>query len=172
MTAVGGGTLHLFTLPGIAAVNNAGGTISSADAASTVLIDGFTINGGNLTSAAGSAIHGVNGAALNGVTITPGSTYSVDGGNFTYLTGDLINKGTVQVGASGNPAFLSIQVAGGTVNLSGGGTVNLNDGLSFLVLPCQLRRNALGHGHELTRQPFLGRLDAEPVANQPVYLRQ
>jgi hypothetical protein len=41
-----------------------------------------------------------------------------------------------------------------------------------LILLCQLRRNALGHGHELTRQPFLGGLDAEPVADQPVYLRQ
>src|SRR5579875_3082378 len=37
-----------------------------------------------------------------------------------------------------------------------------------LILLCQLRWDAFGHGHELTRQPFPGRLDAEPVADQPV----
>ena len=110
------GHAHIFDTT----VNNAGGTISNADASSSVVIDGSTINGGNLTGAGGSAIHGINNATLNGVTITPGSTYSVDAGQTTYLTGDLINKGTVQVGASGNSATLDVNAS--TINLTGGGT--------------------------------------------------
>src|SRR4051812_20656641 len=41
-----------------------------------------------------------------------------------------------------------------------------------LVLLCQLHRDPLRHGHELTQQQLLGPLDAEPVANLPMHLRQ
>ena len=38
--------------------------------------------------------------------------------------------------------------------------------------PPQLGWNAFRHGHELMRQPFLGRFEAEPVADLPMHRRQ
>src|SRR5215510_4116361 len=43
---------------------------------------------------------------------------------------------------------------------------------SCLILLCQLCRNAFGHGHELLREPLLGRLKAKPIGDLAMHLRQ
>ena len=45
-------------------------------------------------------------------------------------------------------------------------------GGNLLVLLCQLRRNAFGHGHELSREQLLGRLTPQPIDDAPMHLRQ
>src|SRR5512142_3359437 len=52
-----------------------------------------------------------------------------------------------------------------------GASIALSDESGLLLL-CQLRRNPLRHGHKLTHQQLLGRLEAEPVADLPMHLRQ
>src|SRR5579885_1911166 len=84
---------------------------------------------------------------------------------------------TGATGGGGRPA----QAAAGNANGAGAGNTNgRTAGMPYgaggggggyhiggqemgsdpLILLCQLGRNAFGHGHELTRQPFPGRLDA------------
>jgi hypothetical protein len=111
-------------------VDNAGGNITAADAASTVEIGGATVSGGTLNNAAGGTFETVNGSELDGssqgtLTISTGSSVTATDNTNTFLLGTINNKGSLeQIGGNSQNGFLNIA---GAVTLTGGGTVTLDD---------------------------------------------
>jgi fibronectin-binding autotransporter adhesin len=126
MEATAGGVLQIYGNT----VDNSGGTITVADATSTVELYGATVQGGTLKNAAGGTLETISSAELDGtthgaLTLSTGSTYTANNGTSTYLLGSIVNQGLVQLfGGNGNNAFL---VLNSNVTLTGGGTVTLND---------------------------------------------
>ncbi len=126
MEASAGGVLVINTT-----VNNSGGNITTADATSTVEIDGATVEGGTVNNTvAGGTFETVAGSTLDGVThgaltISTGSSVTATNNTTTNLLGTINNKGTLeQIGGNGQNGFLDIA---GAVTLTGGGTLTLDD---------------------------------------------
>ena len=126
MEASAGGVLLINTT-----VNNSSGNITTADATSTVEIDGATVEGGTVNNTvAGGTFETVAGSTLDGVThgaltISTGSSVTATNNTTTNLLGTINNKGTLeQIGGNGQNGFLDIA---GAVTLTGGGTLTLDD---------------------------------------------
>ena len=124
MEASAGGVLVINTT-----VDNAGGNITTADASSTVEVDGGTVQGGTLNNTAGGTFETTAGSELDGLThgpltISTGSVITATDNTTTYLQGTINNAGTiVQLGGNGQNGYLGLS---GAVTLTGGGTVTLD----------------------------------------------
>ena len=124
MEASAGGVLVINTT-----VDNAGGNITTADAASTVEVYAGTVQGGTLNNTAGGTFETAAGSVLDGLThgtltISSGSVITATDNTSTYLVGTINNAGTiVQVGGNGQNGYLNLA---GSVTLTGGGTVTLD----------------------------------------------
>ena len=124
MEATAGGVLLITTT-----VNNTGGTITTADATSTVEFSGARVEGGTLRNTAGGTLETTANTTLDGstqgpLTISSGSVVTSADNITTTLLGTIDNAGTLeQIGGNGQSGFLSI---GGAVTLTGGGTVLLD----------------------------------------------
>ena len=121
LEATNGATLQL-----LGTYTNTSGTIKAlnATAASTVLLDGATINGGTLTSTGNGTIQTQGSAALNGVTLSTGTSYVIPDNTTTTLQGTITNNGTIAMNSGGDNTNLVIS---GPVTLTGTGTLNLGN---------------------------------------------
>ena len=141
LTLNGGGITNTGTMEATAGallvitpiVDNAGGTIITADATSTVELLNAQVQGGTLQNAAGGTLETVGNAALDGatqgaLTISAGSFITATDNSTTTLKGTINNLGTIeQIGGNGANGVLAI---GGAVTLTGGGTVLLDTNLT------------------------------------------
>ncbi len=141
LTLNGGGITNTGTMEATAGallvitpiVANAGGTILTADATSTVELLNAQVQGGTVQNAAGGILETVGNAALDGaahgaLTISAGSFITATDNSTTTLKGTINNLGTIeQIGGNGANGVLAI---GGAVTLTGGGTVLLDTNLT------------------------------------------
>ncbi len=124
MEASGGAALVIETT-----VNNAGGNITTVDAASTVEVYAAAVQGGTLNNTAGGVFETANGATLDGsshgaLTISSGSTVTATNNTTTFLLGTIDNAGLLeQIGGNGQNGLLDFVSA---TTLTGGGTVTLD----------------------------------------------
>ncbi len=124
LEASGGATL-LINSP----VDNAGGNITTVDAASTVEVYAAAVQGGTLNNTAGGVFETANGATLDGsshgaLTISSGSTVTATNNTTTFLLGTIDNAGLLeQIGGNGQNGLLDFVSA---TTLTGDGTVTLD----------------------------------------------
>ena len=149
LTLNGGGITNTGTMEATAGalmvitpiVANAGGTIITADATSTVELFNAEVQGGTLQNSAGGTLETIGNAALDGstqgaLTISAGSFITATDNSTTTLKGTINNLGTIeQIGGNGANGLLAV---GGAVTLTGGGTVLLdtnatNGGTAFIL---------------------------------------